>query len=409
MEKSLCTPFCTKNALCLPALLRCGVSLYAPPGFAIPMRLRYAVPMLGVYIHIPFCRTRCPYCDFVSEAIIGKVPESYVDALCREIAAFEGPDAVASIFFGGGTPSLLHERQLDRLLHAVRKRFTLTDPEITLEANPDDVTPALISSWRGVGVNRVSLGVQSFDEETLRYLGRRHDAESARRACGDVAEQFANWNMDLMFGTPWWRQWAVTLAECVRWSPPHVAAYGLTYEPGTQFAGRVHEAVGDDTALSLYQQTETALSSYDHYEVSNYSRPGYAARHNLIYWHNEEYAGFGTGAYGYIGGVRARNLPDTRAYLNAPGQKAEALRLTEPEIRVETLIQHFRLRAGLPKDKYLRRFGRTPQQDFGPQLTQLITRGLLVEDADAFRVTAQGFYLNNEIGLALVGESPPDE
>lgn len=357
--------------------------------------------MIGVYIHIPYCRTRCPYCDFVREPIAGAVPAVYTEALCREIAA-AAPAEASSIFFGGGTPSLLAPGDLARVLDTLAGRFTLNAPEVTIEANPDDVTEGLARAWRDTGVNRVSLGVQSFNDDVLRYLGRRHDAETARRACETISAAFDNWSMDLIFGARPDQAWRETLATCLALSPPHVSAYGLTYEPGTPFEKRAQDRLDEDTVLALYQEAEETLRDLDHYEISNFARPGRRARHNLIYWHNEEYAGFGTGAYSFLGGVRARNHADTRQYLAAPGNKAEAVTLTEREIRVETLIQHFRLRDGLEKRHYAARFGCDPRADFGPALDSLLARGLIEEDAAFFRPTREGFYLNNEIGLALV-------
>lgn len=288
-------------------------------------------------------------------------------------------------------------------MDGVQARFRLCEPETTLEANPDDVTAPLVRAWRDLGVNRVSLGVQSFDDEVLRYLGRRHDAATALRACDLVAGMFENWNIDLIFGAHPTDRWPSTLAQCVSLSPPHVAAYGLTYEPGTFFDQRVREAIDDEQWLELYQQAEEALHDYEHYEISNFALPGYASKHNLVYWRNGEYVGFGTGAYSFMNGVRSRNVADTLGYLASPGAKAESLLLAEREIRVETLIQHFRLKEGLHKKDYLKRFGRTVEQDFGTQLDDLKRRGLLAETEDRFFPTVQGFYLNNEIGLALVG------
>ena len=358
--------------------------------------------MFRIYIHIPFCRTRCPYCDFVSQAIPGTVPEEYVQALCGEMETFEGPSAAESVFFGGGTPSLLSPDQAERILDTLHRRFRFDAPEITIEANPDDVTAALAGSWARLGINRVSLGVQHFDNTVLRYLGRRHDADGARRACALVAEHFTNWNMDLIFGGPPVDCWADTLLEAVSWHPAHIAAYGLTYEPGTRFEQRADDAVDEEQWLALYQMAESVLSEYVHYEVSNYARPGFESRHNLGYWRNEAYAGFGTGAYSFVNGVRARNLLDTAAYLSQPGVNAEALTLTDAEMRVETLIQHFRLKEGLPKESYRQRFGRPVEEDFGPHIAILKQRGLLNETADRIFPTQEGFYLNNEIGLALV-------
>lgn len=358
--------------------------------------------MLGVYLHIPYCKTLCPYCDFVKERSRTDVPMPFVEALCREIATFEGPRAAGSVFFGGGTPSMLAPEGLARIMEALAQRFDLEGAEISLEANPDDVTEALVDSWKAAGINRVSLGVQSFDRAVLKYLGRRHNDDGARRACGIVSDRFDTWSLDLIFGAPPVGAWESTLAEAVSLDPPHVSAYGLTYEEGTPFAKRADRAIPDDVALRLFQQAETALAGYDHYEISNYAKAGHHSTHNLIYWHNGAYAGFGTGAYSYVNGVRARNAVTTDAYLRAPGEKVEALALDANEERVETLIQYFRLRRGLEKSAYERRFGRSVADDFGETIAGLVRRGLLEEDETAIRPTPEGFYLNNEIGLALV-------
>ncbi len=365
--------------------------------------MMYNPIMFAVYIHIPFCRTRCAYCDFVSDAIAGGVPDEYVAAVCREMSAFEGPDTAGSVYFGGGTPSLLTPAQVARMLATARRRFCLDAAEITLEANPDDLSRAKLEAWRDAGVNRLSIGVQSFDDDVLRYLGRRHNAAAAQRACEWVAESFENWSLDLIFGAHPVDRWAATLEQARALAPPHVSAYGLTYEAGTPFEQRSADAVDDEAWLALYQQTEEALPGYDHYEISNYAMPGRASRHNLVYWHNEAYAGFGTAAYSFVAGVRARNLLRTRDYLERPGVKAESLVLTEAEVRVETLIQHFRLREGLSTEAYARRFGRRIEDDFGTALDSLKARGLLAEANGRLFPTREGFCLNNEIGLALVG------
>ncbi len=360
--------------------------------------------MLGVYIHVPFCRTRCPYCDFVSEAVAGNPPDAYVDALVREIGALETDLEAGSVFFGGGTPSLLSERQLARIFRALHDRFRLdADAEITLEANPDDLRPELPGQWRALGVNRISLGVQSLDNRVLRYLGRRHDADTALRAVAMVGEAFDNWNMDLIFGAAPVDAWETTLTRTVALRPPHVAAYGLTHEPDTPFGARADEAIEEDAALALYRAAETTLADWDHYEISNFALPGRQCRHNLVYWHNEEYAGFGTGAYSFLNGVRARNGVSTAAYMDNPCRKEESLQLNDTEIRLETVIQHLRLKTGLDRDYYMRRFGQALDGNFGPALARLARRGLIEDDGQTVRPTAQGFYLNNEIGLELVG------
>ena len=360
--------------------------------------------MIGAYIHIPYCRTLCPYCDFFSVDIAGAVPTAYVEAVCREILTFPDTRVLSTVFFGGGTPSLVEESGLDRIVETLRDKFRVVDDcEMTIEANPDDVTTELIEAWKRVGINRVSLGVQSFNDATLRYLGRRHDAATAIRACNLVAGGFDNWGMDLIFGAQPVDAWPETLEQCVALQPKHVSTYGLTYEPETPFAARAHEAVDDETWLRLYREAASRLSAYDHYEISNYGLPGYQCRHNLIYWRNEEYAGFGAAAYSFIEGIRARNPADIEAWAANPGLKDESVCLTEREIRVETLIQHFRLKAGIEKSEYVRRFGQEIRPEFAAPLGRLIGCGLLWEDDVHIAPTERGFELNNEIGLKIVG------
>jgi oxygen-independent coproporphyrinogen-3 oxidase len=288
-------------------------------------------------------------------------------------------------------------------LDCLRSRFTWHEPEITVEANPDDVTEALVDGWLDVGINRVSLGVQSFDDGVLRYLGRRHGADVAKRACDIVSDRFQNWSLDLMFGAQPIAAWPATLTECARRRPPHFSAYGLTFEPSTPFGTRTDDAVDDETYLSLCAEIDRVMTGYVRYEISNYALPGMECLHNLHYWHNESYAGFGPGAYSYINSLRARNHSNLDRYLESPGIKTESLPLSEREQRVETLIQYLRLRQGLPKRCYSDRFGALPESDFGDALSTLTSRGLIDVDAQWIRPTNKGFELNNEIGLALVG------
>jgi len=359
--------------------------------------------MIGVYIHIPFCRTLCPYCDFVKRPLeSGKVPREFIDALLQEIEAFDGPRDVDSVFIGGGTPSLVEPAHFEAVMNALNNRFDLHDPEITIEANPDDVHETLVQDWQRIGINRVSLGVQSFDDRALEYLGRRHGADGARTACDAVAHTFENWSLDLIFGAHPIGAWDATVEECGRLAPPHFSAYGLTFERNTPFGEREHEAVDDETFLQLCATIGERLPQYRRYEISNYAMPGFECRHNLHYWHNDPYAGFGPGAYSYIDGVRARNDTNLDRYLDAPGTKREALTLSIEEQRVETIIQYLRLDTGLPIPEYAARFGALPETHFGDAIAELVSRGLITADRDALQPTAKGFDLNNEIGLALV-------
>ncbi len=359
--------------------------------------------MSGVYVHVPFCKTLCPYCDFVKVRDRDGVPESFVYALCSEIQRFEGPRDFQSVFFGGGTPSRFSPQQLLRVNNALREHLLISpDAEWTLEANPDDLSADALSGFLDAGINRLSMGVQSFDDRVLKYLGRRHNAAKALAALELVAGRFDNWSLDLMFGAPPLDAWTETLRIAVSLGSPHVSAYGLTYEAGTPFERRAADATPDDVMLAMYQELEVALEKFDHYEISNFALADRQARHNLVYWHNLPYAGFGTGAYSYIGGLRARNHTGLEDYLRDPGAKEETLVITSREERVETLIQHLRLRAGLPRERYQGRFGNAVDDDFGVELQQLSARGLIECSAEHIKPTRDGFYLNNEIGLALV-------
>lgn len=360
---------------------------------------------IGIYIHIPFCRKRCLYCDFLSYTIDEHVPESFINALCREICLFEGPDRAHTIFIGGGTPSLLTGNSLGKILESLKERFSFdSSPEITIEANPDDIRSNLVAEWIDLGVDRLSLGVQSFNDDVLAYLGRRHNAETARKACEIAGEHFNNWSMDLIFGAHPISAWPDTLKECIAFKPTHVSAYGLTYEENTPFGKRKSEAIDDDVSLGLYRQVRSTLEAagFDQYEISNFAQESFQCQHNLIYWQNKEYAGFGPGAFSYINGIRSRNTESIKEYLESPEMKIESLSLTSKEIRTETLIQHFRLKCGLNKAEYMLRFGRTPRDDFAIELEDLIKRGLLEENETFIYPTTKGIELNNEIGLVLV-------
>lgn len=363
--------------------------------------------MIGLYVHVPYCRTVCPYCDFVKRPLRGDVPHEFLEAIHGELDGHREQAGVSSIFFGGGTPSLLSPKSLEEILERMDQRFNYrenpADFEITLEANPDDVNPELVAAWRDAGINRISLGVQSFDDEVLAYLGRRHDADGARKACELVGTRFENWNVDLIFGAPPLESWASTLSECRAYDPPHVSTYALSYEDGTPFEHRKGDAVDGDTSLRLVHEAIQALDHLDRYEVSNFARPGFESRHNLVYWHNEEYLGLGPGAYSFLSGVRSRNHCRVDDYLRSPGEKIESLSLTDREIRTETLIQHFRLKEGLSKKHYYSRFGSPVEKDFYEPIDALCRRGLLEEEENFLRPTEEGFDLNNEIGLALVG------
>ncbi len=360
-------------------------------------------PGFGIYLHVPYCRVVCPYCNFVKRSSRGEDFQRFVAALTLEIERFEGPDEASTIFFGGGTPSLLEPALLECVLEALHKRFQIHESETTLEANPEDIDAGRLKAWHALGINRVSIGVQSLDDDVLRYLGRGHDASTARKACAAAAEAGGDWSVDLMFGAHPADAWENTLQACAAYRPPHVSAYGLTYEPKTPFAKRAHEAVSDTRYLAQYWSVEAAMPWLERYEVSNLAAPGHESRHNLVYWHNGPYAGFGPGAVGYVNSVRCRNVPRLSDYLRNPGQKIERLALSPQEEKVETLMQAMRLRSGLEYARYSARFGTALADDFPDEILQMREQGLAEPTPEALVPTRKGFELNDEIGLILVG------
>lgn len=358
--------------------------------------------MIGLYFHIPYCRVICPYCDFVKKRTNGDVPGTFVDALLREIETYDGPTEVSSIFFGGGTPSLLTPDDTERIFATLNANFSLASPEISIEVNPDDVTAEQLTLWRNVGVNRLSLGVQSFDDEVLKFLGRCHDRTAAHNACKLIADRFENWGLDLIFGCKPPDSWASSVQTMLDYDPPHVSTYGLTYEPNTPFWNQRNTAIDDDITLEQYRLADTTLSEYNHYEVSNFAKPGFESTHNLIYWRNEQYAGFGPGAVSYIGEQRITNTRYIDQYLSDPLADRETEDLTLDEQKIETLIQRFRTREGIHQSNYDDRFGANLIDDFGDALESLVKRGLLERTGDHYAPTMKGYELNNEIGLALI-------
>jgi oxygen-independent coproporphyrinogen-3 oxidase len=381
-----------------------------PPSAGLDRAEPWAWPR-AAYVHIPFCAHKCGYCDFASLAGSDHLADRYLDALGREMAFLGEPQEVDTIFIGGGTPTRLGPRQLDRLLADVRRWYPLAlGGEWTVEANPGTLDAEKADVLASGGVNRVSLGAQSFQPELLRALERHHSPEEVPRALDLVRPRFPSWSFDLIFGVPGSTPglWADDLETALQLEPSHLSCYGLVYEKGTALwkqekAGLVRP-VDEESERAMYEHTmdRLALEGLAMYEISNFARPGQESRHNLVYWANDAYFGVGLGAARYIRGVRSSNTRDLPAYLRRIEEGREATGPTEtlgPEARArETAVLMLRrTRQGLDRDDFRRRTGFDFEAIAGTALPRHRASGLLEDDGRRVRFTREGLFLADTV------------
>ena len=376
-----------------------------PAAPAAPLEFRVSPP-LALYIHVPWCVQKCPYCDFNSHEIRGGIPEAaYIDALIADLESalpLIWGRPVISLFFGGGTPSLLSPEAIDRLLAALRARLQiLPEAEITLEANPGTVEAGRFTGFRDAGINRVSLGIQSFNDEALRALGRIHDSAEARRAAELAARTFPTFNLDLMYGLPG-QDLAGALADveaALALGPTHLSCYQLTLEPNTRFGHTPPPGLPEgDSCADMQDAIEARLAEagFDHYETSAFARPGHQCRHNLNYWHFGDYLGIGAGAHSKLT-LHDRVLRQMRwkrpeAYLEAvargkPIQDEKSI--AGEELPFEFLMNALRLNQGFPPALFEARTSR-PLAVIRPELRAAVDEGLLVVDGERIAPTEVG-------------------
>ena len=360
--------------------------------------------MTGIYIHVPFCGRKCPYCGFYSESYRPDTAERYVQAVCRNAAAPEYEGITAdTVYFGGGTPSLLTGEQLSRIMSALRSAVELSDPEVTLEANPVTLTPRKLEELRAAGINRLSVGVQSADDEQLGYMGRLHDFRRAEKAVRDAAAAgFDNISCDLILGVK--GQDAASLDRTVDklLSLPicHLSAYMLQIESGTPFdcdAVR-SETADDDLMCDLYLRLCERMSSagFEHYEISSWARPGRRSRHNMKYWTLEPYIGIGPGAHSDFGGVRYSCPPDVQRFISSGLQPRIGEEM--PERAEEYVMLSLRLSEGLALER-LRTYedGEALAVNIVGKAPQLIKAGLLRPVKSGYALTEQGLLVSNSV------------
>jgi oxygen-independent coproporphyrinogen-3 oxidase len=378
-----------------------------------------SLPPLALYVHIPWCVRKCPYCDFNSHERAGPLPEpAYVDALLRDLEQLlphVWGRRLVSVFIGGGTPSLFSPEAIDTLLSGVRARLVLEpEAEITLEANPGTVEAARFRGFRAAGVNRISIGVQSFDARMLAALGRIHGPDEARRAIDAALASFDNVNIDLMYGLPaqTHEMASADVAVAARCGVPHVSAYQLTLEPNTVFWSKPPSLPEHDEAADMQLMVEEVLAGagYEHYETSAFARPGRRCRHNLNYWEFGDYLGIGAGAHGKISFpdriTRHERAKQPREYLEMKNTLAGEKLIEERELPLEFMLNALRLVEGFPVTLFEERTG-LPLTGIQSELEKAEQAGLLERDWKRIRPTARGQrFLNELLALFLADETP---
>ena len=399
---------------------------------------------LSLYVHIPFCSLKCSYCDFNSYAGLEELVRPYVDALIAEMGLWSHlarGRPVATVFFGGGTPSLLPIGQVERTISAIHERFAVEpEAEVTLEANPGTVDPEYLCRLLALGVNRLSLGVQSFHDDELAVLDRIHSVAEAEETYRWAREAgFQRVNLDLIYGLPDqpMERWQASLERAIELGPDHMSLYALTVEEGTKLAydidhGRVPAPDGDaQAAMYEWAGERMASAGYRQYEISNWARPGQECRHNLVYWRDGDWLGLGAGAHSHLGGFRFADVysparyvqlveetggaglpdaPDIAALLKSMRQVTFVEEQTPELAMADTVILALRLNEGLSAADFRARFGRELEEVYGPRLAELDSLGLIERAPSTssgqapgrLRLTPRGRLLANEVFVRLL-------
>ena len=372
----------------------------------------------GLYVHIPFCSSRCSYCDFATGLYQSELAERYVRAVIEEIRLSPNVrQRTDTIYFGGGTPSLLEPSQLERILTALYKHFAIDEsPEITLEINPGSVNAEKLGEFRRLGIDRASFGAQTFDDAELAKLGRSHKVADTLQTFSDLnASGFANISFDLIAGLPGQtlERWKQNVDIALELQPEHLSFYLLEVHSGTPLAEHIRRGLqpvpDDDLAGVMYEwMLERAVAAgYEHYEISNLCRPGFQSRHNVKYWTSAPYYGFGCSAHSYDGHARRwSNHRDVLQYLrlieSGAAPMVEEQQLNENDMRAEALFLGMRLMRGVDLRDYRETFGIDLHDEHADELDRFRKAGLVEFDGDLIRLTRTGALLSNEVFAAFV-------
>lgn len=371
--------------------------------------------MRGIYIHIPFCHQICHYCDFNKVFFKNQPVDKYIESIGKELSlmkeegiSFEG---VETVFLGGGTPTSLSEVQLDRLLHIIHDYVDVASlKEFSTEANPDELTFGKLQVLKSGGVDRLSIGVQSFDAELLTKIGRTHGPDDAARVVHDARKAgFENISIDLIYGLPEQtrEQWQDTLIKATNLELPHYSGYSLIVEPKTVFYNLMNKGKlplpGEDMEAEMFEMLMNHMSKNgrERYEISNFAVPGSESIHNLIYWENDSYAGVGAGAHGYLEGVRYSNIGPIAKYMGKVDGEKRPLQnshiVTDIEAMEEEMFLGLRVATGVSASLFQKKFGKSLDEVYGKTLESLVQKGLIEKLDDEYRLTKFGVFRGNEV------------
>lgn len=370
-------------------------------------------PGLGLYIHIPFCKKKCPYCAFYKEIWKPSYEESFVEALCNDLKSYTVfKPTFSTIFFGGGTPTILSDTSFKKIIATIHQvGHVTTNCELTIEANPETISTRLLDTLSSCGVNRISIGIQSFNQNELDFLGRWHTTDTIEQALYCIRSHQKNWNLniDLIFSLPNTTdaQLQTSLEKALTYAPQHLSTYGLTIEPDTLFEKKKVTSLPDEKELKQFEHIIQTCQKhhYDHYEVSAFAKPGFQCQHNLIYWTYNEFIGIGPSASSLYQSHRFSQPSDIQAYLQDPFSpfiKNQTQPLSQNDQMVEFIIAQLRLDQGLNKKDFSSRFGKNFEHHFEKPLTLLYKKNLLENTSTHIKKTTQGLYLLNEILIAFM-------
>ncbi|MDI5916056.1 radical SAM family heme chaperone HemW [Streptococcus equi] len=368
----------------------------------------------SAYVHIPFCTQICYYCDFSKVFIKNQPVDAYLEALIKEFESYQ-ISSLKTLYIGGGTPTAITAKQLDYLLSHLQQHLQLDQlEEFTIEANPGDLTEDKIAVLRQSAVNRISLGVQTFNDKQLKQIGRSHTEAQIYATIASLKEAgFQNMSIDLIYALPGQtiQQVKENVAKALALDIPHLSLYSLILEHHTVFMNKMRrgklQLPTEDLEAEMFEYiiSEMEANGFEHYEISNFTKPGFESRHNLMYWNNDEYFGCGAGASGYLDGIRYRNRIPIQHYLKAVADGNARLSeevLTKEEMMEEELFLGLRKKSGVSVSRFQEKFGLSFESRYGPVVRELQNQGLLVEDKDFIRMTKKGLFLGDSVAEKFI-------